>query len=743
MKNIIKLINRYLNNFFATVKLHDIYLKIFLTLLLFFWIFYLSIDRFRKEPLDLKVGDIAPYDIKIKNDIEYTDEIITEAKRNEAISRISPIFQFDMEILENEKKKIDDYFKKVEKIDKEFSYMENKIAAGRKARLLKDKNLLKILFLNYKPNNFHYKVKNILNKTYNTGITGLTYDNTQSLSKTGYIIKTYINKEKEEISIRANIDDIYYADNIKYSAVVKKYYSNLRWDKAQFLQTFIKDYINPNIFFDRKATDEKIVNAINLVKPVVKRLKKGQIVVRNGQEINESHFKILKEIVKYSSETNMITSYFIILIVIFIMTFLYFKTYADQMFNNLKTFVFLLSLIFLATTLNYFCPNINNFLGVKISNSFFIPISGVAILISQLAGSAVSVIILFIISILTAFISGFNFIDFITILSVGFLTVLLLKLFKKKVYMWYAGILIGIYYFILTMGISGIRDFSQQQILYSIMIGFINALASVIISMGLFPLFESIFKILTEDRLLELSDLNLPIMKKLLIEAPGTYNHSILIANLAETASLAIGANSLLARVGGYYHDVGKLENAEYFIENHTGSGDKHKEIKPSISSSIIKSHIPYGIELGRRLKLPKEVIDIIQEHHGTTTISYFYSKALDAKIGEKLNKDDLISKYRYEGPQPSSKEAAIIMLADIAEAAARSLKKPSYSRLEIIVRELINDRFLDGQLDHCPLTLIDLNEIANSFLHVLSAMYHTRIKYPDKKKVKEQENED
>ena len=560
MKNTLKLISKYVYAFIDTVKRYSLYVKIFLTILLFFWIFVLSSFRFVKKYLDLNVGDIAPYDIKIKENIEYIDSIKTETKRQEVISKILPIFQFDLNILKDEKEKIDEFFNEIIKIDAEYIDLEEKIEAAYKLKLMKDKKLLEVLFLNYKLNKFHYKAKDILNKIYNTGITELTYDNMKSLSKTANIIKVYNNEQGEEISIRANINDLFYKDKMNYPEVIRKYYENLLWDKARFLQAYIKNYIKPNLFYDKKNTDEKIVSAINSIKPVTRKLKAGKIIVRYGEEITESHFKVLNEVMKYSSETGIIKGYLILLFTIFGLSFLLFKIYGGPIFFSLKSFLFLICFIFIASALNYSLPNINKFLEAKVLNSYFIPIGGFAILISQLAGYVVSIFGLLFISIITVFIIGFSFIDFFVIFFAGLFALILTRILKKRIYMWYLGLLIGAFYFILNLGISGINDFSKLQFTYSTIVGFANGIMSVIICMGLYPLFENIFSMLTDIKLLELSDINLPVMKRLLIEAPGTYNHSILLANMAENAALAINANSLLARVGGYYHDIGKPE---------------------------------------------------------------------------------------------------------------------------------------------------------------------------------------
>ncbi len=742
MKNIIKKIKKFYNDSILKLQKHELALKIGLTFILFLWVFNLSTSRFRKEHFDLKVGDIAPYDIKIKRDVEYIDYIKTENKRQEIIGKISSVFDFNLNILEEEKKKVDSFFDKVEQIDQEYETIDLKIAEARRQRLLKDKNLLKILFLNYKKNNFRFKAKNILNKIYQVGVTDLSFNDINVLSKTGNIIKIYNNERGDEISIKIKIKNLYYLKQINYFNTIKKIYDNLRWDKVQFLQVYIRRHIKPNIFYGKKKTDDKVVNAINIIKPVTEKLKKGQVIIRYGEEISESDFKILKEIVKYSSEEGSIRGYFIILLVLFALIVILLMIYSRTTFDNLKIYFFLLTFLFVFCIITYFSPNFNNFLKVKISNSFFVPIGGFAVLITQLVGYAVSSWMIVIMSILSMFLIGLNFVDFIVILMVGFFSLVVARKLKKRIYMWYLGFIIGVFYLILNPGVSGINNIDDAEFLNAILVGFLNGIFSVIISMGLYPLFENLFNILTEYKLIELSDLNLPTMKRLLIEAPGTYNHSILVANMAETASLAIGANSLLTRVGGYYHDVGKLENSEYFIENQMGDENKHENIKPSISVSIVKSHVKFGVEMAKKLKLPHEVVNIIQEHHGTNTISYFYKKALENDKVEKLSKNDLKHGYKYEGPKPTSKEAAIIMLADSVEAASRVLKKPSYSRLQTLVRELINTRFLDGQLDDCSLTLMDLNKIEVSFSHVLSAMFHTRIEYPNHGEIRKLENE-
>ncbi len=259
----------------------------------------------------------------------------------------------------------------------------------------------------------------------------------------------------------------------------------------------------------------------------------------------------------------------------------------------------------------------------------------------------------------------------------------------------------------------------------------INGIISALIVVGGLPLFESMFSILTNISLLELSDFNHPLLRKMFLEAPGTYQHSLVVGNLAEVACEAIGANSLLARVGAYYHDIGKLEKAEYFSENQTPNLSKHDKILPSISKLIIVSHVKDGMELAKKYRLNSRIIDFIMQHHGTSLTYYFYVKALEGMEHEDDVKEE---GFRYPGPKPQTKEIAIVHLADSIEAASRTLEEPTPARIEELVRKIVNNKFIDGQLDECELTLKDLEKIAATFVRILSAMYHSRIRYPKAK---------
>lgn len=251
---------------------------------------------------------------------------------------------------------------------------------------------------------------------------------------------------------------------------------------------------------------------------------------------------------------------------------------------------------------------------------------------------------------------------------------------------------------------------------------------SSLITFCLLPLCESLFGLITDVSLVELSDLNHPLLKELSVKAPGTYHHSLIVANLAEAACEAIGANPLLARVGCYFHDIGKMLHPEYFVENQPAKSSRHDRLAPSMSSLVILNHVKEGIELAREARLNQAIIDFIPGHHGTGIIYYFYRRAMEQVEDQTALKEE---RFRYPGPKPHARETAVALLADSAEAATRALSQKSPTRIQDLVRRILNNKFIDGQLDECDLTLRDLERISEAFGRVLAGIYHSRIEYP------------
>lgn len=288
------------------------------------------------------------------------------------------------------------------------------------------------------------------------------------------------------------------------------------------------------------------------------------------------------------------------------------------------------------------------------------------------------------------------------------------------------GVVAGVAGFV-TLGALGLLRADTEMVAGS-WAGLANGLLSSVLALGLLPFFEATFGTVSTVRLMELSNPNQPLLRRLLLEAPGTYHHSLMVGNLAETAAEAVRADPVLCRTGALYHDIGKVRRPYFFVENQFGDANPHERLTPSLSTLIIMSHVKDGVELARQAKLPEAVIDFIRTHHGTDLVRFFYARAIQAEGAANVDERE----YRYPGPKPHSKETAIVMLADVVEAAVRALSHPSPGRIEGLVRKGIRERLLDGQLDESTLTLHELNDIAQAFTKVLTGVYHVRVEYPE-----------
>jgi len=288
--------------------------------------------------------------------------------------------------------------------------------------------------------------------------------------------------------------------------------------------------------------------------------------------------------------------------------------------------------------------------------------------------------------------------------------------------------MIGYSISIISIGLE--RFDNYKTILEQLLYAGINSIFSPVLTFGFLIFFERVFRISTDVTLLELSDFNHPLLKELSSKAPGTFHHSVVIGSLAEAAAESIGANSLLARVGAYYHDIGKILKPEYFIENQVGGKNKHDKLTPHMSTLIIISHVKEGIDLAKKYKLPQMVIDFIPMHHGTTLVKFFYEKALRRR---KTSKDQIREiDFKYPGPKPNTKETGIVMLADSVEASVRAMVEPTVPQMEGLIDSLIKSRLLEGELDNCNLTMQEIAKIKSSFLKIFVGIHHKRLKYPE-----------
>jgi len=380
------------------------------------------------------------------------------------------------------------------------------------------------------------------------------------------------------------------------------------------------------------------------------------------------------------------------------------------------------------------------FIAAAVNRSFpFIPVETCYYAIPFALGAMTTAILInrnvaLIISALTSFLIGFIFDEQVIFPIFSFMgsvaaSYQIVRIRQRSVFL-KIGLFLGIINMAAIVCLSLVTGNLFHDLPLKLVMGFIGGIITGILVAGITPLFESAFGLITDIKLLELSNLNQPLFQRMIIEAPGTYHHSIIVSSLTEAAAEAIGANSLLVKVSSYYHDIGKLTKPQYFIENQQNQENKHDKLSPKMSGLVIISHVKDGCELAAQAKLGRQIINIIHQHHGTSIISYFYDKA-------KKDKDESIrslseTDFRYPGPKPQTKEAGLIMLGDVVEASSRTLTNPTPARIKSLVRERIEGIYMDGQLDECELTLSNLNTIAETFTKILTGIFHHRVDYPE-----------
>ncbi|MFH1063257.1 MAG: HDIG domain-containing metalloprotein [Candidatus Omnitrophota bacterium] len=464
-------------------------------------------------------------------------------------------------------------------------------------------------------------------------------------------------------------------------------------------------------------------------------VKKDEIIVERGQKINKTQHLAnagLKRMQNQPKNLYYILGILLLMVIFCVVTVTYQTIRKLKILTELKNVVLLCLLCLLII------------LGAKAIilsawSVYLIPLASISMLVAILLDPGISMMLTVILSVFIGVLTGVRLDVMVAMFAGGVVSIYSVINVRRRRDLTKAGILIGLTNIVAIVAMGLINFISINYIMKQGAWGMANGILSGIIVTGLLPVFEVLFGITTNISLLELSDLNQPVLKELVLKAPGTYHHSLVVGNLSESAAEAVGANSLLARVGGYFHDIGKLRMAPYFTENQAHCEDKHENLSPTISSLIIINHVKEGSDLAKKYRLGSAINDIIIQHHGDDVVQFFYHRALEQNGQEnsKIQAED----FRYPGPKPQSKEAAIVMLADAVEAASRAMPAPTPAKIKAIVNRLINNKFIDGQLDGCDLTLKDLHTIATVFIHILNGIFHTRIEYPDIKQFTNEQN--
>jgi putative nucleotidyltransferase with HDIG domain len=500
--------------------------------------------------------------------------------------------------------------------------------------------------------------------------------------------------------------------------------------------------LQPNITFNKRETELRRDQARKDVKPFYFIVKKGEMLVREGERITAEHLVRLNEHNKILKRKEMLTGApAMALLISLLLSSLYLVGLLKSKFSragatDLLLFAVTLVCLFLVIMAAGFVAD-EVARGISLFTSraliFAMPVASGAMVIAVFNGMKVAASFSLIASILSALVIGGRVEWFIYFFISSLMSAYGVKDCRERVIIIKTGLKVGGINVVMALAIQALDGtISSPETAVVCASGFVGGILVGIITTGLLPLIEMTFGYTTDIKLLEQANLDQPLLRELMVQAPGTYHHSVIVSTMVEAAAKGIKANPLMAKVAAYYHDIGKVKKPMYFVENQMGGDNKHERLAPSMSSLILISHVKEGVELAKKYRLGREICDIIRQHHGTNLISFFYERAKEQaeKKGDKAGKVKE-QDFRYPGPKPQTKEAGLVMLADAAEAASRTISEPSVARIQGLVQKIINKAFSDGQLDECELTLKDLNEIARSFNKTLGGIFHQRIEYP------------
>ena len=666
------------------------YKKIILYIITFIVLYCTLMTGIITRKYDLKVGDIPKSDIKAHREI--IDESATEARKKEAEEKVDKQYSLRTDVQKQSEEKIKGFFSSVEKVLAQDKPEEEKAKLIPRAPFkITDAQANKIASMNE-----------------------------QSTKKLESVCIDGLNKAYEAPIEDGNEQDLKEAKK-EYTDFISS--SDLSDSEKAIALNFV-NVVEPNFFYDKEKTDELIKETLKQVPPVM--IKKNQIVVSEGEPVTAHQLELLGTLGLLSDSASALYIYIALGVLVIIVMYLQYG-YIHKYYPAInKEF----SKIVMISILNVFPVILARLFGMM--SNYIIPLACMPMLITLLLNYKISLVFSMLNVILIGGAVGFNpNIIFLAILNVVLGGTLLRKMQQRNDIL-YSSITVAVLSSILTFSVGTLTTNNFMEILADSTFAAAGAILSGILTIGVLPFFESTFDIVTNAKLLELSNPNNPLLKKLLMEAPGTYHHSILVANLAELAAEQVGGNPLLARIGAYYHDVGKTKRPYFFRENQFGKKNPHDRLKPEVSSKIIISHVKDGSELAKEYNLPKTIHDFIVTHHGETLVKYFYLTVKNnSENSDEVKEED----FKYPGPKPMSKEQGIVMLADSTEAAVRSINEPTEEKIEKMVNNIIDDKLASGQLDNCDLTLRDISKIKKCFLKALNGIHHERIEYPDDNK--------
>ncbi|MCM2285515.1 MAG: HDIG domain-containing protein [Desulfobacula sp.] len=703
------------------------------------------------------IGDVAKRDIKAPKNFFVEDKAATNQKKNEVRESIRSVYDFDAGLMDRISANIDnamkiprDLFTKANEEDPEPTFaivLETKPAFEEKLGIEISKNAYSVLHKHQFSPDISVKMKTILEKILTIGVVA----NKELLLKEenkGIILRTIGTRDEKIVNI---LKPFYSPEQAKVMVRIEgqPVLKDMNYNLSNLIVDLCQRLLQPNVSLNKNETERRSREAEDQIKPILYQIVAGEMILREGERVDKIQLVKLNALQEQVEEKNIfLSSTGLALITFFSILTIYLFFLKDhkklKALHNKHILFLALGLALYLTFAKfavYMAQSADPDLSWDLSSvSFFmiIPIPAAAMVVCLFLGFDIAVFFTFILALLTSLSFSGNIEVFIFFFLSSIAAAYWIKERQERKNFIIAGFKLAIFNTALALSLSFYSLSQSPDVIVlskEMAFAFCGGLFSATFTIGFTPLIEILFNYSTDSKLLEFSNLDQPLMKQLMIEAPGTYNHSVIVATLAEAAASAIDAGTLKAKVMGYYHDIGKLDKTLYFIENQTDGKNKHDKLSPSMSALILIQHVKKGIEFAKQHKLPEEILEGITQHHGTSLIKFFYQKSLNSG-NDTVKEED----FRYPGPKPQTREAAIVMLADVVEAAIRALDRPTPARIQGRVKELINDIFADGQLEECELTLKDLHQIAKSFNNILTSIYHSRIEYPEKSQEKKKE---
>jgi len=555
----------------------------------------------------------------------------------------------------------------------------------------------------------------------------------------GVIVKNIASQKEQVVK---DIKRFYGVDQAKAMVWIigQPLLKDLDYEIITLIVDLVQSLIQPNVTINKRETEVRKDQAWESINPILFQVKAGEMLLREGERINKQQLLKLDALNKMENQGNTLAKSFGLAIIMFILLIAFHiihfghAPYITLNYNKNLLFMSLILLLFVFITeisvafAKSFTQNGVTPLSLS-SMVLGIPVAAGAMTICLFMGLRAAFPFALITSVCASILFENNLAYFIYFFINSAMGAYWLRYCRERNVFIKAGAKIGLLNIIVA---TAMRAYSSELFLSKLFVdwifGYVGGLSAGIVTAGITPMMEITFAYTTDIKLLELANLDKPLLHRLMLEAPGTYHHSVIVGSMVEAAASEIGANPLLAKVCGYYHDIGKMKNPLYFIENQQRGVNRHNKLAPSMSSLIIISHVKHGVEMAKKNKLGKAICDTIQQHHGSSMIAFFYEKAKQQKGENAVKEDD----FRYPGPKPQTREAGLVMLADVVEAASRALDNPTPARIQGLVQRLINKIFSDGQLDNCELTLKDLHRIAHKFNKILTGIHHHRIEYSE-----------